>query len=206
MAARAPEPLTAAFFARDVVAVARDLIGATLLVEGIGGRIVETEAYSPEEPASHSFRGETPRNGVMFGPPGRAYVYFSYGVHWCFNIVAGSAPGSAVLIRALEPSLGLETMAERRGVADPRKLASGPGKLSQALGIAAGHNGLAVDAPPFAMIAAALAMPVVVGPRIGITKAAELPWRFGLKGSPFLSRPFPVESGEGALPPDRGSR
>jgi DNA-3-methyladenine glycosylase len=197
--------LTARIFARDVVTVARDLIGTTLLVGGVGGRIVETEAYSPEEPASHSYRGETLRNKVMFGPPGYAYVYFSYGVHWCLNIVAGNGPGSAVLIRALEPTVGLDLMAERRGVADPKKLCSGPGKLSQALGITSEHNGLPVDRPPFALYARALDPTVLVGARIGISKAAELPWRFGLDGSAFLSRPFPVESRGDALSRDAGS-
>jgi DNA-3-methyladenine glycosylase len=183
--------LGAAFFARDVVTVARDLIGASLLVDGIGGPIVETEAYAAEEPASHAFRGQTRHNRVMFGPPGHAYVYFSYGVHWCLNFVAGERTGSAVLIRAIQPSHGIDVMATRRGLDAPLRLASGPGKLCQALGVSATHNGAPLDKPPFAILAhAGDAVPVAAGRRIGITKAVDLPWRFGLAGSPFLSRPI----------------
>ena len=184
------EHLARSYFARDVLAVARDLIGTTLLVDGVGGMIVETEAYSPEEPAAHTFRGPTARNKVMFGPPGHAYVYFSYGVHWCLNFVAGAKPGSAVLIRALQPTVGLDVMAARRGQAEPRRLASGPGRLCQALGITSDHNGAALDEPPFAIGARARDEVVAAGPRIGITKATDLPWRFALAGSPFLSRPM----------------
>jgi DNA-3-methyladenine glycosylase len=168
---------------------ARALIGWTLTLDGIGGRIVETEAYHPQDPASHSFSGPTARNAVMFGPVGRVYVYRSYGIHWCMNLVCGDGPGSAVLIRALEPTVGLEMMRERRGTDDVRLLCSGPGKLCQALAVTRDHDGLAVDAPPFALTPGDAAG-IVTGPRIGITKAAELPWRFGEAGSRYLSRPF----------------
>jgi DNA-3-methyladenine glycosylase len=171
--------------------VAPDLIGATFLVDGVGGVIVEVEAYHHTEPAAHSFRGPTPRNRVMFGPPGFAYVYRSYGIHWCVNFVCeeeGSA--SAVLIRALEPTHGLAAMHRRRGVAEVRVLCSGPGKLTEALGITDRHNGLALDAPPMALYARTGKIDLVAGVRIGITKAVELPWRYGLKGSRFLSKPF----------------
>jgi DNA-3-methyladenine glycosylase len=183
--------LSRAFFGRSVHEVAPDLIGATLLFDGVGGRIVEVEAYHHTEPAAHSFRGPTPRNAVMFGPPGYAYVYRSYGIHWCVNLVCepkGSA--SAVLIRAIEPTEGLAVMRRRRGVGDVRLLCSGPGRLCEALRITAAHNGLALDAPPFALYARTDPVEIVVGPRIGITKAVELPWRYGLKGSRFLSKPF----------------
>jgi DNA-3-methyladenine glycosylase len=183
--------LSRGFFRRSVHEVAPDLIGAVLLFDGVGGRIVELEAYDQTDPAAHSFRGPTPRNAVMFGPPGYAYVYRSYGIHWCLNLVcepAGSA--AAVLIRALEPTQGLAAMRRRRGVKDERLLCSGPGRLCEALRITAAHNGLALDAPPFALFAREGAVQVVVGPRIGITKAVEKPWRYGEKGSRFLSKPF----------------
>ena len=186
-----PKRLTKSFFGRSVLAVAPDLIGATLLVNGVGGRLVEVEAYHHTEPAAHSFRGLTPRNAVMFGPPGFVYVYRSYGIHWCLNFVcepAGSA--SAVLIRAIEPTEGLATMRRRRGVTEERLLCSGPGRLCQALGVTSKHNGLALDAPPFELWARQGAVEVVAGPRIGLTKAADLPWRYGEKGSRFLSKPF----------------
>ena len=179
------------FFARSVHEVAPDLIGATLLVDGVGGTIVEVEAYHHTDPAAHSFNGPTPRNRVMFGPPGFTYVYRSYGIHWCVNLVCeeeGSA--SAVLIRALEPTYGVAAMRRRRGLDDIRRLCSGPGKLTEALGITHRHNGLALDAAPFALHARTETIDVTSGVRIGITKAAELPWRYGLKDSPFLSRPF----------------
>jgi len=185
------KPLKRAFFARSVHEVAPDLIGATLLFNGVGGMIVEVEAYHHTDPAAHSYRGPTPRNMVMFGPPGFAYVYRSYGIHWCVNFVCereGSA--SAVLIRALEPTHGLGAMRRRRGLKEPRVLCSGPGKLTEALGITQLHNGLALDAPPFALYARAGKVDVVAGVRIGITKAVELPWRYGLRGSQFLSKPF----------------
>jgi DNA-3-methyladenine glycosylase len=185
------KPLKRAFFGRSVHEVAPDLIGATLLVDGVGGIIVELEAYHHTEPAAHSFRGPTPRNRVMFGPPGFAYVYRSYGVHWCINFVCeqeGSA--SAVLIRALEPTHGIAAMRRRRKSSDERALCSGPGKLTQALAITHAHNGLPLDAPPIALLARPDRPEIVAGIRIGITKAVELPWRYGLKGSRFLSKPF----------------
>ena len=190
----APTPgkqLKRAFFARSVHEVAPDLIGATLLVNGVGGIIVEVEAYHHTDPAAHSFRGPTLRNAVMFGPPGFAYVYRSYGIHWCVNFVCeqeGSA--SAVLIRALEPIHGITTMRRRRHLVDERSLCSGPGKLTEALGITDKHNALALDAPPIALCARAAKPAILAGMRIGITKAVELPWRYGLKGSKFLSKPF----------------
>jgi DNA-3-methyladenine glycosylase len=183
--------LKRAFFARSVHEVAPDLIGATLLANGVGGIIVELEAYHHTDPAAHSFRGPTPRNWVMFGPPGVAYIYRSYGIHWCVNFVCekeGSA--SAVLIRALQPTQGIPAMRRRRGLHDERSLCSGPGKLTEALGITDRHNGLALDAPPFALHARTSPPGIVTGPRIGITKAVELPWRYGLQGSRFLSKPF----------------
>ena len=171
--------------------VARRLIGATLLVDGVGGVIVETEAYDRDDPASHSFAGPTPRNSAMFGPPGHAYVYRSYGIHWCINIVCREeGHGAGVLIRAIEPVAGLDTMRARRGLDDVRLLCAGPGRVGQALGITRAHNALAVDAPPFELLPAPLKVKMVSGPRIGISKAVDQPWRFGLAGSPFLSRPF----------------
>jgi DNA-3-methyladenine glycosylase len=179
------------FFDRDVHVVARALIGATLTVDGVGGRIVEVEAYHHTDPAAHSYSGRTARNAVMFGPPGHAYVYRSYGIHWCLNFVCeaeGSA--SAVLVRALEPTMGLEKMRRRRGIEDIRALCSGPGKLTEALGVTKAHNGLPLDAPPFELRARERKVAIAVGVRIGISKAVEKPWRFGLKDSPFLSKPF----------------
>jgi DNA-3-methyladenine glycosylase len=180
------------FFARSVHLVAPDLIGATLLVDGVGGRIVEVEAYDHEDPAAHGFAGRTARNASMFGPPGRAYVYRSYGIHWCLNFVCeaeGSA--SAVLIRALEPIVGLDQMRRRRGLAAEKLLCSGPGRLCQALGISHAHDGLILDKPPFELRARNETIELAIGPRIGITKAAEKPWRYGAAGSSFVSRPFP---------------
>ncbi|HUC52291.1 MAG TPA: DNA-3-methyladenine glycosylase [Xanthobacteraceae bacterium] len=184
--------LTKRFFDRSVLEVAPDLIGVTLLVNGIGGRIVEVEAYHHTDPAAHSYRGPTPRNAVMFGPPGYLYVYRSYGIHWCMNFVCetqGSA--SAVLIRAIEPVEGVAQMRRRRGVKDLRLLCAGPGRICEALGVTAAHNGLALDAPPFALFARTAQVEVVAGVRIGLTKAVEKPWRYGEKGSRFLSKPFP---------------
>jgi len=186
-----PPKLRRSFFGRPVLEVAPELIGATLLVNGVGGVIVEVEAYHHTDPAAHSYNGQTERNAVMFGPPGYAYVYRSYGIHWCLNFVceaAGSA--SAVLIRALEPLAGIAAMRRRRGLPDVRALCSGPGKLCEALSVTRRHNGLALDRPPFELRARAEKPGIAVGPRIGITKAVDHPWRFGLKGSRFLSKPF----------------
>jgi DNA-3-methyladenine glycosylase len=184
--------LAKSFFNRSVLEVAPDLIGTTLLVDGVGGRIVEVEAYHHTEPAAHSYNGPTPRNAVMFGPAGFAYIYRSYGIHWCLNFVcepAGSA--AAVLIRALEPIEGLPLMRRRRGLSDPRLLCSGPGRLCEALRVTAAHNGLALDTPPFALFAKPEPVEIAVGVRIGLTKAVDKPWRYGEKGSRFLSKPFP---------------
>jgi DNA-3-methyladenine glycosylase len=171
--------------------VAPELVGVTLLVDGVGGRIVEVEAYDHEDPASHAYAGRTERNASMFGPPGRAYVYRSYGIHWCLNLVCeGEGVASAVLVRALEPAHGLDAMRARRGLEDPRLLCSGPGRLCQALGVTREHDGLPLDRPPFELRARAAAPEIVTGPRIGITKAVARPWRYGLKGSPYLSKPF----------------
>ena len=186
-----PARLRRDFFARSVHAVAPELIGATLLFKGAGGIIVEVEAYHHTDPAAHSYNGPTERNAVMFGPPGYAYVYRSYGIHWCLNFVCeaeGSA--SAVLIRALEPTHGLAAMRRRRGLQEVRDLCSGPGKLCEALGITIKHNELPLDQPPFALHARIGKEQTVSGVRIGITKAVDLPWRYGLKGSKFWSKPF----------------
>jgi DNA-3-methyladenine glycosylase len=188
--------LRKSFFSRSVHEVAPELIGATLLCKGVGGVIVELEAYHHTDAAAHSFNGRTERNAIMFGPAGYAYVYRSYGIHWCLNFVCepkGSA--SAVLIRALAPTQGVSTMRRRRGLAEERLLCSGPGRLCEALGITFAHNGLALDQPPFELFARSDEVEIAVGPRIGITKAADLPWRFGLKGSRFLSKPFKPAAG-----------
>jgi DNA-3-methyladenine glycosylase len=186
-----PPRLRKSFFNRSVHEVAPELIGATLLFRGAGGIIVEVEAYHHTDPAAHSFNGPTPRNAVMFGPPGYFYVYRSYGIHWCINFVCeekGSA--SAVLLRAIEPTEGIATMQRRRRTDDVRLLCSGPGKLTEAMGITHAQNGEAVDAAPFELRARTSEPEIVAGVRIGITKATELPWRYGLKGSRFLSKPF----------------
>jgi DNA-3-methyladenine glycosylase len=177
------------FFARSVHSVAPDLVGVTLLVDGVGGTIVEVEAYDHEDPAAHGYRGRTPRNASMFGPPGHAYVYRSYGIHWCLNLVCEEeGTASAVLLRALEPTRGLERMRARRGVDDERLLCAGPGRLCEALAVTREHDGLPLDRPPFQLEASATAIEVVAGPRVGITRAAELPWRYALAGSRYLSR------------------
>jgi DNA-3-methyladenine glycosylase len=188
---RMARKLTPSFFDRSVHEVAPDLIGAMLLVNGVGGPIVEVEAYHHTDPAAHSFNGPTARNAVMFGPPGFAYVYRSYGIHWCLNFVCearGSA--SAVLIRALQPTRGLATMKRRRGMEDERLLCAGPGRLCEALAITRAHDGLPLDRAPFELRARAGAFEIAAGPRIGISKAMEFPWRYGLKGSRFLSKPL----------------
>jgi DNA-3-methyladenine glycosylase len=179
------------FFARSVHEVAPDLVGAKLLVDDVGGLIVEVEAYDHEDPAAHGYRGRTERNASMFGPPGHAYVYRSYGIHWCLNLVCeGESVASAVLLRALEPTDGLDEMRARRGLDEPRLLCAGPGRLCQALGVTREHDGLAVDRPPFELEARVEDVEVVAGPRIGIMQAADKPWRYGLAGSKFLSRPL----------------
>ena len=186
------------FFARSVHEVAPELVGATLLVDGVGGLIVEVEAYDQEDPASHGFRGRTPRNASMFGPPGHAYVYLSYGIHWCLNLVCEpDGRASAVLVRALEPVHLVDTMRARRGLAGERLLCSGPGRLCQALGITREHDGRPLDAPPFELRAAEQAPDVVAGPRVGISVAADLPWRYAVRASPFLSRPMRVSEERG---------
>ncbi len=190
-------------FGADAPVVARRLLGVTLLVDGVGGRIVETEAYDQSDPASHTYAGPTPRCAAMFGPAGHAYVYRSYGLHWCVNTVCREAGhGAGVLVRALEPTHGLAQMRARRGLDNLRLLCAGPGRLTQALGIDARCNGAPLNAPPFALLEparstgtapAALLLPadaVLAGPRIGISKAVDVPWRFGERGSRFLSRPF----------------
>ncbi len=181
-------PISDEFFDRSAVEVAHDLIGCDFDMNGCGGIIVETEAYQPDDPASHSFRGPTPRNRVMFGPPAHLYVYRSYGIHWCANFVC--RPGSAVLIRAVQPVRGLEEMASRRGRAEPLLLGAGPGRVCQALGIGIEHNGCPLLEPPFRLTAPETSPLVVSGRRIGISQAVDLPWRFGLEGSLYVSRKF----------------
>jgi DNA-3-methyladenine glycosylase len=180
------------FFARDVNEVARELVGASLLVDGVGGTIVEVEAYDHDDPAAHGFGGRTTRNASMFGPPGHAYVYRSYGIHWCLNLVcADVGVPAAVLLRALEPTAGIELMRSRRGLDDLRLLCAGPGRLCQALGVTRDHDGLLLDRAPFELRARAAPVDVSAARRIGITRAPELPWRYVLAGSRFLSRPVP---------------
>lgn len=209
----APLVRAAIDFAAPAHEVARRLIGVTLLVDGVGGIIVETEAYDQADPASHTFGGPTARNAAMFGPPGCAYVYRSYGLHWCINTVCREAGhGAGVLLRALEPTHGIGAMQARRGLQNVRLLCAGPGRLAQALGIDAGFNGLPLHLPPFALLQPAAARgagpspaDVVAGPRIGISKAVEVPWRFGLRGSRYLSRGFaaPTAPARGRNPQSR---
>jgi DNA-3-methyladenine glycosylase len=175
--------------AGSVQDAARGLVGWTLLVGGVGGRIVEVEAYAADDPASHSYRGRTARNGVMFGPPGRLYVYRSYGIHWCANVVC-DRPGraAAVLLRALEPTHGHDVMRERRGVADARALCSGPGRLTQALGLTGKDDGADLTRSPFALIPPSTEPVVDTTPRIGISRATDLPWRYVERGTSWSSR------------------
>ena len=184
--------MTGEFFRRSVHEVAPELIGAELLVDGVGGVIVEVEAYDHEDPASHGYLNRrTARNGSMFLDGGHAYVYRSYGIHWCLNFVCGEAGvADAVLVRALEPTHGIDRMQKRRRIADLRLLCSGPGRLCQALGITGSNDGMPLDRPPFELRAAAERAEIAVGPRIGLTKGVESPWRYGLAGSRFVSRPF----------------
>jgi DNA-3-methyladenine glycosylase len=180
------------FFAASVHDVAPRLVGASLLVDGVGGTIVEVEAYHPEDPASHAFRGRTARNASMFGPPGHAYVYRSYGIHWCLNLVCEEeGTAAAVLLRALEPTHGLERMSERRRTQNPRLLCAGPGRLCEALAVTGAHDGAALDEPPFELHARTGHVEVLASPRIGISRAADLPWRYVLAGSRFVSRALP---------------
>jgi DNA-3-methyladenine glycosylase len=175
------------FFERDAITVARDVLGCLFLVDGIGGRIAETEAYFPDDEASHAFRGPTRRNAAMFGQPGNIYIYRIYGMHWCLNFVC--TPGSAVLIRAIEPEIGIATMVGRRGTDSLTQLCSGPGKLCQALDIGIALNDRLLDRQPFSLTPAA-PPEIISGKRIGITKNAEAPWRFGISGSRYLSKPL----------------
>ncbi|AQH00844.1 3-methyladenine DNA glycosylase [Burkholderia sp. KK1] len=186
---RKPKPID--FYAPSEE-VAQRLIGAIVTFDGVGGRIVETEAYDREDPASHTFSGPTPRNAAMFGPPAHAYVYRSYGIHWCLNFVCREAGhGAGVLIRAIEPLVGIDLMRERRGMEPLRLLCSGPGRLAQALGITHKQNGMSLLEAPFEIEPPEQDFPIAVGPRIGLTKAIDVPWRFGLAGSKFVSKPFP---------------
>jgi DNA-3-methyladenine glycosylase len=183
------------FFDRDVETIARDLIGVWVFVDGVGGTIVETEAYDTQDPAAHTFRGPTPRNVAMFGPAGHAYVYRSYGIHWCLNFTCGH--GAGVLIRAIEPRAGLDVMRMRRGLDDERLFCSGPGRLCQALGVNASFNSLSLAAPPFELRPKEVESPISACPRIGISIATDTLWRFCQTESRFLSRPI------GASPPLR---
>lgn len=180
------------FLARDARIVARELVGWTLLVDGVGGVIVETEAYLPDDPASHSYGGPTRRNATMFGPAGRLYVYRSYGVHWCANVVCDEKDiGAAVLLRALEPTHRIERMRSRRRVDDMTLLCSGPGRLTQALGLSGDHDGVELAGPPFEFAPPNNRQKVVASPRVGITRGADRPWRYTREGSTFVSRPRP---------------
>jgi DNA-3-methyladenine glycosylase len=193
-AATAGERLDAGFFNRSVHVVARELIGCRLFFAGCGGTIVETESYERDDPACHAYVGLTDRTEVLFGPPGRAYVYLSYGIHSLLNFVAeAEGEAAAVLIRALEPTTGIEAMRARRGARSDRDLCSGPGKLTEALGIGLEHNDADLSSDPFLLLAPqeGAETAVLTGPRIGITKAVERPWRFCAAGNPHVSRPRP---------------
>jgi DNA-3-methyladenine glycosylase len=181
------------FLARDVHVVAREIIGALLTIDGVGGLVVECEAYERNDPASHSFPGPTKRNATMFGPPGHVYVYRSYGIHWMLNIVCGVRAGeaSAVLVRALEPTVGLEQMRERRGGVADLLLCSGPGRLGQALGVGPELDGALVGGPRVSLVPPAELAEVVTARRVGITRAVEQPWRYLSAGSPYASSPRP---------------
>lgn len=194
MAVAAGERLGVGFFERSVHAVARDLVGCWLFYDGCGGTIVETESYERDDPACHAYVGLTPRTETLFGPPGRAYVYLSYGIHSLLNAVAEpEGVAAAVLIRALQPTAGLEAMRERRGERPATDLCSGPGKLTEALGVGLEANGADLAADPFCLLPPEPSWTgkVVTSPRVGITKAVDRPWRFSLAGSPFVSRPRP---------------
>jgi DNA-3-methyladenine glycosylase len=184
------DPLGSDFYGQPAPWVAQRLIGALLLVSGVGGFIVETEAYLGDDPASHSYRGRTRRNSSMFGEVGRAYVYRSYGLHWCLNFVCGDRPGCAVLVRALRPTAGVEIMKARRGVDEVAKLCAGPGCLAQALAITREHDGSWLDRDPFVIRSCSGTQHVARGRRIGVSSATEELLRFGLRGSPYLSRPI----------------
>jgi DNA-3-methyladenine glycosylase len=191
----APERLGVDFFARSVHVVARELVGCRLFHRGCGGTIVETESYERDDPACHAHAGLTRRTEVLFGPPGRAYVYLSYGIHSLLNAVAeADGEAAAVLIRALEPSAGVEAMRERRGARSDTALCSGPGKLTEALGVGLDANGADLCEPPFLLAPREPGWDgeIVAGPRVGIAKAVERPWRFCLAGSRFVSRPRPA--------------
>jgi DNA-3-methyladenine glycosylase len=182
------------FYARSVHRVARDLIGCVVRHGDTAGRIVETESYHMEEPACHAHVGLTPRTQTLFGPPGRAYVYFSYGIHSLLNAVCeDEGVGAAVLIRALEPVDGVDLMRARRGLERTQELCSGPGKLTQALGIGLADNGISLVDGPIEVLARDTDPQIVVGERVGITKAAELPWRFCDAASAHVSRPWPPQ-------------
>jgi DNA-3-methyladenine glycosylase len=193
------------FFARSAHEVAPELIGVELLVDGVGGPIVEVEAYDQEDPAAHGFGGRTERNASMFGPPGHAYVYRSYGIHWCLNFVCASVGSAeAVLIRALEPRYGVDEMRQRRGLDDLRLLCAGPGRLTQALALTGEHDGRSLDEPPFELRARKDEPEIAVGTRVGITKATDEPWRYVLAGSPFLSRALRPGGSANPARPQRG--
>jgi DNA-3-methyladenine glycosylase len=213
-ATAAPTRLDAAFFSRSVHLVARDLIGCRLFYEGCGGAIVETESYERDDPACHAYAGLTKRTETLFGPPGRAYVYLSYGIHSLLNAVAEpEGEAAAVLIRAIEPTAGLEEMRARRGERPDTDLCSGPGKLTDALGIGLDANGADLTADPFLLLPPepGWSGEIVTSPRVGITKAVERPWRFSLANSSFVSRPRPESDGPAhpavipPPPPDSGA-